>query len=496
MVSILNKILILIAALLIIFIAGILLLRKLSTARAKICYSIIGCLALALVAAGLFIDLQREKKPAAEPSSQNIQDRREKERNMDMIMWYDIDYTKNGWDDLYPGHPGAVTANGRYRSTTPLLGLYDQREPETARQHLYWMEALGCNVITLDWTNYNIWHDPSYEFNYNRYVYVNSEVLLETAQATTDFDAPKIYVTVRMMGEDTELLKESVDDVYQLYEQFKEQWYFLDDGTADADKPFLVIFADHPYLTKIQKGELPYQDERFNIRWSNGFLSYTEDENGIHRIPGETPLWIFVEKEREDNGYYEVFCKDSPQGGVEQMFACVVGNCDPESGESDPMNHIIDGKTTFERHLRMVKELQPQALLVLRFNYAKAWREEPQEGISLYESSHIEPNEDFGFLVFNNVMKNLYDLNDWTPAPPELSQIDFNEDGSIVLALDSFPLEYRISHSETMDGAEWNYLNVNTWISVPAEFSGETFCLQTRNAFGESNIFPITINKE
>ena len=87
MVSILNKILILIAALLIIFIAGILLLRKLSTARAKICYSIIGCLVLALVAAGLFIDLQREKKPAAEPSSQNIQDRREKERNMDMIMW-------------------------------------------------------------------------------------------------------------------------------------------------------------------------------------------------------------------------------------------------------------------------------------------------------------------------------------------------------------------------------------------------------------------------
>lgn len=61
MVSILNKILILIAALLIIFIAGILLLRKLSTARAKICYSIIGCLVLALVAAGLFIDLQREK---------------------------------------------------------------------------------------------------------------------------------------------------------------------------------------------------------------------------------------------------------------------------------------------------------------------------------------------------------------------------------------------------------------------------------------------------
>lgn len=105
MVSILNKILILIAALLIIFIAGILLLRKLSTARAKICYSIIGCLVLALVAAGLFIDLQREKKPAAEPSSQNIQDRREKERNMDMIMWYDIDYTKNGWDDLYRDIP-------------------------------------------------------------------------------------------------------------------------------------------------------------------------------------------------------------------------------------------------------------------------------------------------------------------------------------------------------------------------------------------------------
>lgn len=68
MVSILNKILILIATLLIIFIVGILLLRKLSTARAKICYSIIGCLALALVATGLFIASPREKKPITESS--------------------------------------------------------------------------------------------------------------------------------------------------------------------------------------------------------------------------------------------------------------------------------------------------------------------------------------------------------------------------------------------------------------------------------------------
>ena len=71
-----------------------------------------------------------------------LKDRSEDNRVMDMIMWYDNDNSpatndrpEKGWYYLNPDHPNTVTVKGLYRATDPLLGLYDQRKPATARQH-------------------------------------------------------------------------------------------------------------------------------------------------------------------------------------------------------------------------------------------------------------------------------------------------------------------------------------------------------------------------
>jgi len=436
---------------------------------------------------------------------------------MDMIMFYDMDHgpstnhrpwfdrPEKGWAELNPWHPGAVQESGitMYRSTTPVLGLYDQRKPEPLRQHLYWMSALGCNVFTIDWTNYTGYSGYNeaqdvQALKYTEGLYGNTKVMLDTAKNITDFTPPKIYITVRMYGFDRKRLKGELDDVYKLYTEHKEQWYTFDDITENAEKPFLVIFADSNVLSEIAKGRIPYQDNRFNIRFSNGLLpSFQEESDGTRSIPGNNPTWLFVETEKDPaagEGYYKVYHKDNDSGGVEQM-SCWVSVCDMgRTNQWDAMNNMIGGKTTFERTLKDVKELKPQALLVNRFNYPVAWHAIPYEGISLYESGHIEPNKDFGFLVFNNVMENLYELNGWKKKAPDKPQVS-QKDGRVTIPLDSFPLEYRTSQSSTMKDSEWVYLNINYWIVIPKDWAGSTVYLQTKNAFGESQIASFRYDK-
>lgn len=90
------------------------------------------CCVLVLGAAGVCICKKNEKTPGA--PADPISDREEGNRKMDMIMWYDIDTgpttngrPQKGWWPLNPQHPGTVAVSGNFRTTTPLMGLYDQR---------------------------------------------------------------------------------------------------------------------------------------------------------------------------------------------------------------------------------------------------------------------------------------------------------------------------------------------------------------------------------
>ena len=469
------------------------------------------CCALALAVGGVVmlwpsIDNKpvTPPNPTEEPGPAN---RSEGGRIMDLIMWYDIDSSpstngrpQKGWWPLNPNHPNAVTTDGNYRTTTPLMGLYDQRDPETARQHLYWMAALGCNGVAIDWTNYTSYRfametSGSGWFKYTLGVYNNTKVFMNIAAVENSFEAPKAYCVVRLHGTDEAGLKNTLDDVYTLYQKYPEAYYKFNDGTDRADKPFVVIFIDGSLREKLVKGEWSLDDERFNIRFSNGYLtsSTTLEEDGTRSIPGNVPLWLFVENEEDIDagiGQYRVYHKDSPDGTVEQMIAWA--SVHKGGFNWDTLNNIIDGQTTFERTLRGVKELSPKAVLINRFNYAMAWKAEPQEGVSLYGSTHIEPNEDFGFLVFDNVKDNLYELNYWNKLSPAAPSVVSTDDNTLYIGLDEFPTEYRVSLTQD-DMGEWTYYNINNGIEIPAEWAGKTCYIQTRNTFGESTVTEYTL---
>lgn len=465
--------------------------------------------AAVLCAVGIYFYVGRgaaEPKPVEKP--QTLSAREEGRRTMDMIMWYDIDTgpttngrPQRGWWPLNPQHPDTVQVSGNYRTTTPLMGLYDQRDPETARQHLYWMSALGCNSVAVDWTNYTSYRleTPGQDwYKYTYGVYANTEVLLKEASASLGFESPKIYITVRLSGENYDALNEVLTDVYTLYEQYPDAWYRLQDGTDRASKPFLIIFIDSELQKKVAEGTEIFDDERFNIRFSNGYLSpYTEEQkDGSKSISGDVPLWFFVESEEDPDageGMYRIFHKDAADGSVEQMIAWASLH---KGGENwDELNHIVNGQTTFERTLRGVAELSPKALLINRFNYAMAWKEQPQEGVSLYGSTHIEPNVDFGFLVFDNVKTNLYKLNYWKQEAPPAPEVLSSDDDALFLSLDGYPTEYRISFDAETQG-EWVYYNINDGVELPEERDGNVCYIQTRNTFGESTVTEYTIPSE
>ena len=92
--------------------------------------------------------------------------------------------------------------------------------------------------------------------------------------------------------------------------------------------------------------------------------------------------------------------------------------------------------------------------------------------------------------MFDNVQKNLYDLNNWLAEKPPLPEIIEETDAAMMLSLNGYPSEYRLG-SEAGAG-EWVYYNVNEGVPKAELISGGTYYLQTRNAFGESDVLSFT----
>lgn len=472
----------------------------------RLCCLVIVALAVVVIFAGCG-DSESDNPTATpigftgETSEEDKVNRTEENRQMDMLMWYDADNSpsvsdrpQRGWFPLLENNTQTVTVDGHFRVTTPLLGLYDQRKPAVIRQHLYWIYSLGCNGIIVDYTNCpttyrDLKGDSFYKFTFG--LYKNIEGMLKTASEETQFAAPKITVALRMNGRDYTKLQGVLDDMYALYEMYPDAWYKFDDGTENASKPFIEIFVDFDVIAEYFKENKKLEkDDRFNIRFTNGYLGQYSQENadGSAALSPESEFWYFVENiddEEAGEGMYKVLYKKGENNSVEQMVAWA--SVHRGYLEWDELNNKINGKTTFERTLRGVKELSPSALIVARWNYALAWLSQPQEGLSLYESTHIEPNEDFGFLVFDNVKKNLYDINNWKELVPPTPSVQYEFDGTLFIGLEEFPTEYRISDDKDNMG-EWVYYNINDGIEIPKEYEGKTCYIQTRNTYGESQI--------
>lgn len=415
----------------------------------------------------------------------------EPERISDLIMWYDIDYAtrenelaETVWYSTYTGFPGIPKDDQQHRSATPLLGLYNQLDASVARQHLYWIRALGCNVMTCDWTNF---HANEYTSPYEERVYKATENVLQVAKNTDDFIPPKVYVTVRLHGDDFNVLQKTLDSVYSLYTEYAQQWYMFEDQNS-TEKPLVVIFADHSFLLSKEwmNGNISFKDERFTIRWSNGLLgnTATKEENQII----SAPYWLFWEKDQNDKtGIYETIYRQNEELKPEQMIAWASVWRGSEIGW-DEMNATVNGMTTFERSFYPVSQIKPQTVLICRFNYARAWGEYPGEGLSLLQSTHIEPCEELGFTIYDNVKKTLYAYNGWEGMSPPAPKVENTEDGTLILSMNGYPQEYRISSSNDFSDSQWTYLNITDWIRVDNFDVGDTYYIQTRNVYGESEV--------
>src|SRR6056297_2625051 len=353
---------------------------------------------------------------------------------MDMIMFYDCDHGSlinnrpdNGWWHLNPEYPKDPTTENHHRITTSLLGTYESQDPAVIKQHAYWFQALGCNVFASDLTNIASVRAPGSSSSMESFysgVLKAFENQLKELREIEEFDAPEVYPVLRLFGTTYGTFEYMLDDVYALYEKYPEKWYTLDDESEDSSKPFIVVFTDWTLLSNWASNGVTHEakDDRFNIRWSNGFLLNTAGitetgTNGTRKIPGDVPFWLFVENEQTTNGRYQAVYKESPdKQSVEQMitWASVWLN----GNEWDGLRDTIDGKLPIERYSERAFDLNPQTLLVNRFNYPLAWMGMPGEGVSRNKSTHIETNVDWGFLEFNDVAKVLYDIRGTEKAAP------------------------------------------------------------------------------
>ena len=214
-----------------------------------------------------------------------------------------------------------------------------------------------------------------------------------------------------------------------------------------------------------------------------------KDENGTNYIPADVPFWLFVEDDSPaKDGYFNPLYKMGPNNKPEQMITWA--SLHQGYGVWDGLHNQIDGKVPIQRYSEPVADVMPEVLLVNRWNYPLAWPEQPQEGVSREGSTHIEPNVDWGFDVFNSVTKEMYKLNAWkTDAPPK-PVITAASAERVFIDLNGFPLEARISTDKNFSDAKWDYINVAKGGALLPEGASEgtTYYVQTRNTFGESEI--------
>jgi hypothetical protein len=412
-----------------------------------------------------------------------------------------VKFLKAGWDG-----PGGT---GPWRTTTSLLGTYESQDSAVIKQHAYWIKALGCDVLACDLTNSASPAQAGLGDDMKRFVTgVNKafELQLQYLPKISEFDAPEVYPVIRLSGTNYSDLTLMLNDMYTLYQKYPDKWYKFDDNSADNTKPFITIFADGNLLDTWTISGIPAgaKDDRFNIRYSNGYLLEhsnitSRDNNDIYRIPGNLPYWLFVENSQEVSspGYYKPVYKETTDGsGVEQMTTwasiCINGS------DWDGLRDIKDNKIPIVRYTDPVYNLKPQVLVVNRFNYPLAWLTQPQEGVSRNKSTHIEPNVDWGFLEFNDVANELYNVRAYPKEAPPAAWVDTIDiqNNILKIKLDGFPLEYRLSNEPDLDTCSWSFLNVGQGgIKLNPDIDPEkSIYIQTRNSFGVGPVGKIDHN--
>jgi hypothetical protein len=418
--------------------------------------------------------------------------------------WYDAgsveesdrpDGPGGSWFPLNPNRPGNPPAGGPFRFGDPITGLYESKDPNIIKQHAYWFAASGFDHVTLDWTNMNPADSP-YNAVYNRGIKAASKSVIQTFSTIAEIPTPKVAIAMRILSDPVfaEPLKETTkvaDEIYELYQQFPNQFWKFNDSSPNANKPVLIVFFNQADCAWTQGPQ--WTDSRFNVRYMNGYLDGLCSggyQNADGAIKANLPYWVFVENKKQPNGNYRDIYKQGLGGGREQMavwFGLHQGGLNWDTWS---------GGATLDRQMLNVPSSGLQILEINRFDYNASWLEQPQEGLTEEASSSFEPTTTMGFEKMYHIMRTTHALKDLPKAPPLQPHVQVlsrdSDNARVVFFPDlwtlrslNYPQEYSISYSLTERGT-WNYLNVNALIlTVP--LNGHTsFYLTLRNAFGEN----------
>jgi len=429
------------------------------------------------------------------------------DRVLNVLAWYDIERSPNlgrpnpednGWLEEYPGIPGTMSPsalNGPYRSDTPLLGLYASNDPEVLRQHAYWLSSAGVNAIVVDWTNCpsnsTLPAAPNTLEHFCDEIRSATATLLQVWGAIDEFSPPRVTVASRIVGTDYADATLIANDIMAVYSTNPSMWFTFDDGTANGSKPFAIYFSNFtaPWL-----GGPQWTDNRLNIRYTNGYLESVNlieaDGPDAVKIKDNLPYWFFVEHHPSQfiPGYYRVARSRmaATPSIVEQSIAWTSLFLSFNPTTWDAQNNYINGMSPIQRTAVRQFEQPARNLVLGRFNYPTAWRDEPQEGISTWESSYFEPSQYSGFSVYYDVTRIMWPLTGHRPRKPGQPRITYlDRNGYFSFQSANSPIEYCIAPPGADNCTNWHPIQVTT---PNHRYSGGTSGSQiyTRNAFGLS----------
>jgi hypothetical protein len=452
----------------------------------------------------------------------------ENNRPITTLMWYGDDHAEGtgrpvsaGWFSLYPEAPGPMPSwagNGEYRSDTPILGTYASAATETIRQHAYWLRAAGIDVMLPEVTNcsYDIplAQHPTDPVQLQNEVYCDA---IRTALASyasvlsgiRDFAPPRMMVGMRIpkngnQNEDYVGATRVADDLYAIYQTNPGVWYTYNDGSANKDKPMLLVFAELglPAWQVVPQ----WTDSRFNIRYTNGYLNWLglTSAGASAYFLNDRPYWSFVENEVDTGrpGYFRYVHRRMPTDTtqIEQASAWTalwLGQTNWLGQQEECDLPGCAGKVTFERMMDPLQTKAPRNAIVGTFNYPVASKGVEQEGQSTDESQYIEPSVFTGWKVYDKASSEIYTLRKQRKGAPGKPIVTYRDNAThkVVFQSANYPTQYCTSVTSTCPETNWMYLDVRT-VCPKQEVRTKTlpegspvtgnFYLRTRNPFGDS----------
>ena len=382
----------------------------------------------------------------------------------EVVMWYEGDnfpesgrnqsfpVTKDarGWFPRNPNYPEYAAPNTRhYNNWTPMIGLYSNKKETTIMQHALWLNQMGVTAIVMGLTNVPCSTDlqnPVYEWAKNfREV---ASAYYSVFKQIRGFTPPKIILAMRAgidASNNSHLPAETqcrMDDMAEIIAHGDASTnVYINDGSADRNKPLLIVFPQQGWLTP--GFSLRDRRDRFNVRLANGYFGNStqlyDDIDAAHAVyTSKFPLWNYVENApREDRkGYHRTFYREGQVNGqmrLEQASAWMALHQKdaPETPEAQRGRNWVDNnvdangnvvidlhtgavlnsnKVTFERSVEHMLTQYPHVATFNRWAYGVAYGTLPMEGLGLGTAAIFEPSEDFGFTFYDKGAKAAHDL--------------------------------------------------------------------------------------